>query len=72
MQPTVTIGACNSGTLNVVFPNGETMMDRIAAITASNHGDFVSQVSAITNEAKSLGLISGSQKAAIQTCAAQN
>jgi hypothetical protein len=71
-QPTVTIGGCNSNAPNVVFPNGLTLMDRINAIVASNHGDFVSQVSAITNEAKALGLISGSQKGAIQTCAANS
>jgi hypothetical protein len=72
MQPTVTIGACDSGAPNVVFPNGATIMDRIAAIVAANHGDFVSQVNAIINEAKALGLITGAQKGAITSCAAQN
>jgi hypothetical protein len=69
MQPTVTIGGCNSNSPNVVFPSGLTLMDRINAIVATNHGDFVSQVSAITNEAKALGLISGAQKGAIMGCA---
>lgn len=72
MQPTVTIGSCDSGSPNVVFPNGATIMDRLAAIVAANHGDFVSQVNAIINEAKSLGLITGAQKGAITACAAQN
>jgi hypothetical protein len=72
MQPTVIIGGCNSNAPNVVFPNGLTLMDRINAIVATNHGSFVSQVSAITNEAKALGLISGSQKGAIQSCAAKS
>jgi hypothetical protein len=67
-QPTVTIGACNSGVPNVVFPNGETLMDRILAIVASNNGQFQSALSAITNEAKALGLITGAQKGAIQSC----
>ena len=68
MQPTVTIGTCNSNSLNAVFPNGETLMDRIAVIVAKNHGDFASQLSAITNEANALGLISGAEKGAIQSC----
>ncbi|HYO78514.1 MAG TPA: PA domain-containing protein [Thermoanaerobaculia bacterium] len=70
MQANVVIGTCNSNAPNVVFPNGETMMDRIAAITASNHGQFVSAISALTNEAKSLNLLTGAQKGSIQSCAA--
>jgi hypothetical protein len=70
VQATVTIGGCSSNAPNGVFPNGLTMMDRISAIVAKNQGDFVSQVSAITNEANALGLISGAQKGAIQVCAA--
>ena len=72
MQATVTIGTCNSNAPNAVMPNGATLMDRIGAIVAKNHGDFVSQVSAITNEAKKLGLISGAEHGAIQSCAAKN
>jgi len=68
MQPTVTIGSCNSGAPNVVFPNGETLMDRISSIVSKNAGDFASQLSAITNEAKALGLLTGAQKGAIQSC----
>ncbi|HEX8255016.1 MAG TPA: PA domain-containing protein [Thermoanaerobaculia bacterium] len=70
MQPTVVINGCNSNAPNVVFPNGQTLMDRIAAITASNHGQFASAVSAVTNEAKALGLLTGAEKGAIQNCAA--
>jgi hypothetical protein len=72
MQPTVTFGSCDSGSLNAVFPNGETIMDRVAAITAKNHGDFTSQVAAILNEANALGLITGAEKGAAQSCAAKN
>ncbi len=68
IQPTVTVGSCNSNVPNVVFPNGQTMMDRISAIVAKNAGDFASQLSAITNEAKNLGLMTGAQKGAIQSC----
>jgi hypothetical protein len=71
MQATVTVGTCNSGSPNVVFPSGLTMMDRLAAIGPQpNHGQFVSAVSALTNEAKALGLITGAQKGAIEACAA--
>jgi hypothetical protein len=72
MQPTVTFGSCDSGSTNAVFPNGETIMDRVAAITAKNHGDFASQVAAILNEANALGLITGAEKGAAQSCAAKN
>ena len=72
MQPTVTIGGCDSGSRNAVFPTGLTVMDRLASITAKNHGDFMSQVNAILTEARSLGLISGAEKGAIDSCAAKN
>jgi len=42
-----------------------------AAIDAKNHGEFVSSVASITNELMKSGLISGSQKGAIESCAAQ-
>jgi hypothetical protein len=67
-QPNVTVGTCATSVPNVVFPNGLTMMDRINAIVSKNAGDFSSQLSAITNEAKDLGLITGAQKGAIQSC----
>jgi hypothetical protein len=71
MQPTVTIGACNSLAPNAVFPNGATIMDRLVVIASQggNHGQFVSAVALMTNEAKSLGLITDLQKDAIQSCA---
>jgi hypothetical protein len=46
-------------------------MDRIASITAKNHGDYVSQVAAIMNEAKTLGLLNANQKGAVDSCAAK-
>ena len=57
---------------NAVFPSGYTLMDRINAIVASNHGDYMSQLNDITNEAKKLGLISGAQKGAITSCGAHS
>ena len=72
MQPTVTVGGCDSRSPNAVFPNGLTIMDRLTSITAKNHGDFVSQVNAILTEARGLGLITGAEKGAIDACAARS
>ncbi|HET7437357.1 MAG TPA: thrombospondin type 3 repeat-containing protein [Thermoanaerobaculia bacterium] len=74
LRPTVVIGSCDTGVTNTLFPNGSTLADRIAKIKASaaNHGDFVSGVNALLNELKAQGLITGAQKAAIGSCAAQN
>jgi hypothetical protein len=70
---TVIIGKCNSGVPNVVTPSGRTISDLVAgcARNASNHGQFVSCVAHVTNDLKETGTISGQQKDAIQTCAAQ-
>ena len=69
---TVNIDGCNSGVANHVFADGSTMMDKIlqCAANASNHGEFVSCVSALTNQWKKAGLITGAQKGAIMACAA--
>jgi hypothetical protein len=71
--PTVVIGTCNSGVPNRVLADGCTFSDRIAACYAGagNHGGAVSCVSNFTNALKASGLISGSQKGAIQSCAAK-
>ena len=71
MDATVVIDGCDSGVANT-FPVGcSTMSDLIAdcADSASNHGEFTSCVSALTNAWKDAGLISGAQKGAIQSCA---
>lgn len=70
---TVVIDGCNSGVSNPVFPSGCTISDLIAecAEDASNHGKFVSCVSHLTSDLKKVGIITGRQKAAIQSCAAQ-
>ncbi len=72
VAPTVVIGTCNSGAPNPLFSSGSTVGDLIAqvALGARNHGQFVSGVSSITNELKKSGVYSGSQKGAIQSCAA--
>jgi len=72
VAPTVIIGECDSGVPNLLLSSGFTISDLIAqaAIDAKNHGGFVSAVAAITNELMKSGVISGSQKDAIQGCAA--
>ncbi len=71
---TVIVDSCDSGVLNMVFEDGCTMSDLIAQCSAGkkNHGGFVSCVSHLTNEWKSAGYISGSEKGAIQSCAAKS
>ncbi|MGA2263901.1 MAG: SGNH/GDSL hydrolase family protein [Acidobacteriota bacterium] len=73
VAPTVIIGGCNSGVPNPLFSTGYTISDLIAqaAISANNHGQFVSTVASITNGLMKSGVVSGSQKGAIQSCAAK-
>jgi hypothetical protein len=70
--PTIVIDGENTGVANVLFSNGCTTSDLIAQIqgSASNHGEFVSGVSHLTNDLKDAGLLSGADKGAIQTAAA--
>jgi PA domain-containing protein len=76
-RPTVIIDGCDTGVPNTFFlsgPNaGCTISDLIrrCAANAGNHGGFVSCVAHLTNELKKDGLITGSQKGAIMSCAAQ-
>lgn len=72
-QSTIILGGINTGVPNHLFPNGCTMSDIIAqlAASASNHGDFVSAIAHLTNGWNSEGLISGSQKGAVQSAAAK-
>ena len=44
---------------------------RDCGVGARNHGQFVGCVAHTTNDAVKTGLISGSQKGAVQQCAAQ-
>jgi hypothetical protein len=73
LSATVAIDGCDSGVPNTVFPSGCTIPDLIATCAegASNHGQFVSCVSHLTNDLKKAGTITGQQKGAIQSCAAQ-
>ena len=71
-SPTVAIGSCNSGVPNLFFTDGCTLADKIQAIAASsrNHGQFVSDVTQLLNTLRKAGIISNSNRTAIQTCAA--
>ena len=73
IAPTVIIGGNDSGVPNLLLSTGSTISDLIAlaAIDADNHDQFVTSVASITNDLMKSGLISGSQKGAIQSCAAQ-
>jgi Concanavalin A-like lectin/glucanases superfamily len=72
LSATVVIGGCNAGVPNTLFSSGCTISDLIAACAegAGNHGQFVSWVSHLTNDLKKVGIITGQQKGAIQSCAA--
>jgi hypothetical protein len=54
--------------------DGCTFSDHIAeaAAGADNHGGFVSSVTRLMNAAKKEGLISGTQKGAVVSCAARS
>jgi hypothetical protein len=70
---TVVIDGCDTGVSNIPLPQGgsiSTVIDACAA-QATNHGKFVSCVSHAMNDLKKAGLITGAQKGAIQSCAAQ-
>jgi len=73
LRETVIIDGCDSGVVNLLFDDGCTIADLIAecAVDANNHGQFVSCVAHLTNDLKKDGFISGQEKGAIQSCAAQ-
>jgi hypothetical protein len=69
---TVVIDGCDSGVPNTTFATGCRITDQIndCTVGARNHGAFVSCVAHLTDGLKSNGTITGSQKGAIQSCAA--
>ncbi|HVF98011.1 MAG TPA: hypothetical protein VM871_11845, partial [Flavisolibacter sp.] len=71
---TIVIDGCDTGVPNSSLPGNTTMSAAIAvcAQNATNHGSFVSCVSDLTNAWKKAGLITGEQKGAIVSCAAQS
>ena len=73
LSPTIVIASCDSGVSNELFDDGCTMSDLIAecANQAGNHGQFVSCVSHLANDWNAAGLVSGKEKGAITSCAAE-
>ncbi len=73
LSSTVVIGDCDSGVFNTLLPTGCTITDRIAECAAGvkNHGKFISCVAHLTNALKKDGVITGKEKGAIESCAAQ-
>lgn len=71
-SPTVVIGGIDSGVTNVLFDDGCTIADLIAALAAdvATHGDFVSAVANLLNTLKTDGVLTGKEKGAIQSAAA--
>jgi hypothetical protein len=66
----ISIGECDTGVENQDYEGtciSELIYDCKAA--AKNHGQFVSCIADLTNELKKDGVISGKEKAAIQSCA---
>jgi hypothetical protein len=72
-RPTIIIGSTNTGGPNLVFANGCTSSDLIAAlrVPGANHGSFVSAVAHLTNEWVDANLVTGKQKGALQSAAAK-
>jgi alpha-tubulin suppressor-like RCC1 family protein len=72
LSATLVIDSCDSGVNNVLFEDGCTIADGIAACTvgAPNHGAFVSCVADSANVLKSTGIISGMEAGRIRSCAA--
>ena len=73
LSDTVVIGDCDANVANLQIARGCNISDEISLIAANatNHGQFVRGVSRLTNELKRAGLISGAEKGAITSCAAQ-
>ncbi len=73
LSPTIVIDGCDSGVDNTLGADGCTLSDLIGecAIGVRNHGQYVRCVSHLTNDLKKSGLISGSDKGAIMSCAGQ-
>ncbi len=69
---TVVIDWCDSNVGNQDLGDGSTFNDRIGAIIARNHGDFLKQLNVLTNKWKKDGLISGKEKGKITSCVARS
>lgn len=70
----IMIDGCDTGVPNYDITCGNSMQELIlaCAVSAQNHGDFVSCVAHLTNAWKKAHLITGAQKDAIMQCAAES
>ena len=73
-RASVVIGDCDTGVPNTIFTGGCTIADQLNAIKAGskNHGQYASGVAHYTQDLTKDGVITGEQKGAIESCAAQN
>ena len=69
---TLKIGNCDTGVASSLA-TGQMLHANVDACAASatNHGQFVSCMTKVTNDAKKSGLLSGSQHGAVMSCAAR-
>ena len=74
LNATVVFEDCDSGVANTLLEGGCTIADLVHACAddSVNHGSYASCVAAVTNDLKREGVISGSGKGMIQSCAAQS
>jgi hypothetical protein len=70
---TVVIDGCDSGAANLLGDNGCSISDGIALCgdAADNHGQFQSCVGDLAQDLMNAGVLTGSERGAIQSCGAQ-
>jgi hypothetical protein len=73
LSGTITIDGCDTGVPNVLGEDGCTISDLIGTCADGvvNHGAFASCVAHLTNMLRDAGMITGAEKGATQSCAAQ-
>jgi hypothetical protein len=73
ISATIVIDGCDTGVPNQVFDTGCTMAEVLldCALTATNHGDYVSCVTDLVNGWKAAGLVTGREQGEIVRCAAR-
>jgi len=72
-RPKVILDGCDTGVANLAMAGGCTLTDQINALheSAKNHGQFVSEVAKLLHALVKSGAITGAEKGAIESCAAQ-
>lgn len=70
--PVIVIDGCDTGVTDQLLDGDSTISEKIAECEgARNHGQFVRCVAQLTNDLKRAEYITGQEKGAIQSCAAQ-